>query len=82
MRDLMRWTDITSAIESSIIEEPPITIREGGIIKDGFNEDIDKLRYISSNAKQLLAGLEAEEKERTGIKNLKVKYNKGIRILS
>ena len=68
--------DITSAIESCIMEEPPITIREGGIIKDGFNEDVDKLRYISSNAKQLLAGLEAEEKERTGIKNLRIKYNK------
>ena len=58
------------------MDEPPFLVKEGGIIKDGFNEDIDKLRYISSNAKQLLAGLEAEEKERTGIKNLRIKYNK------
>ncbi len=69
-------TDITDAIERTIMEDPPITIREGGIIKDGCNKDIDSLRFASTNGKTLLAGLEEEERERTGIKNLKVKYNK------
>ncbi|SCX93082.1 DNA mismatch repair protein MutS [Lachnospiraceae bacterium XPB1003] len=68
--------DISGDIEKAIIEDPPVTIREGGIIKDGYDKDIDDLRYASTNGKNLLAGLENEERERTGIKNLKIKYNK------
>ena len=68
--------DIYSYIEASIIDDPPITIREGGIIKDGFLEDIDRLKKAKTDGKQWLADLEAREKEKTGIKNLKIKYNK------
>lgn len=69
-------SDLTDRIEKAIIEEPPISIREGGIIKDGYDEDIDNLRYAQKNGKTMLASLEGRERERTGIKNLKVKYNK------
>ncbi|MCR5250911.1 MAG: DNA mismatch repair protein MutS [Lachnospiraceae bacterium] len=68
--------DLANAIEETIIEEPPLTIREGGIIKDGFDPDIDKLRKAKTEGKTWLAQLEAEERERSGIKNLKVRYNK------
>ena len=60
----------------SIEEEPPITIREGGMIKAGYNEDIDNLRRAKTEGKNWLAELENAERERTGIKNLRVKYNK------
>ena len=68
--------DISSSIEAAIVEEPPLTIREGGIIREGFDPDIDKLRHAKTEGKSWLAGLEEEERERTGIKNLKVRYNK------
>ena len=68
--------DIFELIENSITEEPPIQIKEGGIIKDGFNEEIDKLRRAKTDGKTWLAELEASERERTGIKNLKIKFNK------
>lgn len=69
-------TDVHDLIESSIIDEPPIIIREGGIIKDGYNEEVDRLRSAKNDGKSWLAKLEAEEREKTGIKNLRVKYNK------
>ncbi len=68
--------DICSLIEASIEEEPPISIREGGIIKAGFHEDADKLRQAKTEGKTWLAELENIDKERTGIKNLRIKYNK------
>lgn len=68
--------DIYSLISSAIVEEPPITIREAGIIKEGFSKDADELRRAKTEGKEWLAQLEAREKEATGIKNLKVKYNK------
>lgn len=68
--------DICSLIAAAIEEEPPISIREGGIIKDGFDEDIDRLRGAKRDGKKWLAELENEDRERTGIKNLKIKYNK------
>ena len=69
-------TDICDLIEEAIIDEPPILIREGGIIKDGFDPDIDQLRKAKTEGKNWLAALEQEDRERTGIKNLKIKYNK------
>ncbi len=63
-------------IEASIEEEPPLSVREGGMIRDGYNEDIDRLRHAKTDGKGWLAKLLEEEKERTGIKNLKIKYNK------
>lgn len=68
--------DLFQLIKNSIAEEPPITIREGGIIKTGFDKDIDMLRTAKTDGKNWLAKLEEEDRERTGIKNLKVKYNK------
>lgn len=69
-------TDIYELLEHSIIEEPPISVRDGGIIKEGFHAEIDELRNAKTEGKTWLARLEAEEREKTGIKNLKIKYNK------
>ena len=68
--------DIYDLIEKSIQDEPPIMIREGGMIKEGYNEDVDKFRLSRTEGKTWLAELEAREKENTGIKNLRVRYNK------
>ena len=68
--------DIYHLIDDSITEEPPLLVREGGIIKDGFNELIDNLRRAKTEGKGWLAKLEEDDRQRTGIKNLKIKYNK------
>ena len=68
--------DLYSLIDASIVDEPPLNIREGGIIKDGYREEVDKFRHAKTEGKNWLADLEAREKEATGIKNLKVRYNK------
>lgn len=68
--------DIYDLIEKSIQDEPPIMIREGGMIKEGYNEDVDKFRLSRTEGKTWLVELEAREKEKTGIKNLRVRYNK------
>ena len=70
------FSELTELLELSINDEPPITIREGGIIKSGFDQDIDHLRDARDNGRQWLMDLEAEDRERTGIKNLRIKYNK------
>ena len=70
------FKDIYDLIEKSIQDEPPIMIREGGMIKEGYNEDVDKFRLSRTEGKTWLAELEAREKEKTGIKNLRVRYNK------
>ena len=75
-QDIDGFEDIYQLILNAIEEEPPITIREGGMIRDGFDEDIDMLRHAKRDGKQWLAQLEEEDRERTGIKNLKIKYNK------
>lgn len=68
--------DICQLIQSAIREEPPITMREGGIIRDGYNEEVDRLRSAKSDGKDWLAKLEEQEREKTGIKNLRIRYNK------
>ncbi len=73
MEDLKELHDL---IDAAIEEEPPLSIREGGIIKDGYNEEVDRLRHAKTDGKAWLADLLEEEKERTNIKNLKIKYNK------
>lgn len=60
----------------AIMDDPPIAMKEGGIIKDGYNEEVDKLRHAKSDGKEWLAQLELKEREKTGIKNLRIKYNK------
>ncbi|MBP5385699.1 MAG: DNA mismatch repair protein MutS, partial [Lachnospiraceae bacterium] len=69
-------TDLYALIDSAIDEDPPITIREGGIIKEGYNSTVDELRHAKTEGKTWLAKLESETKERTGIKNLRIKYNR------
>lgn len=68
--------DLNDLISRAIAEEPPVTVREGGIIRDGFHEEADRLRHAKTEGKTWLAELEARERDKTGIKNLKVKYNK------
>lgn len=68
--------DIFSLLNASIADEPPFSVREGGLIKDGYNEEVDTLRKAKNEGSGWLMELEAREKELTGIKNLKVKYNK------
>ncbi len=75
-KDIDGLEDIYQLILNSIEEDPPVTIREGGMIKDGFDETIDMLRSASRDGKQWLAELEEQDRERTGIKNLRIKYNK------
>ncbi|HJG82269.1 MAG TPA: DNA mismatch repair protein MutS [Lacrimispora saccharolytica] len=82
--DLLREVDsgmdtleeLTALIEHAIVDDPPISVRDGGIIKDGYSEEADHLRHAKTEGKDWLAALEAEEREKTGIKNLKIKFNK------
>ena len=69
-------SDLYRLIDDAIIEEPPITIKEGGIIKDGYMEQIDTFRKAKTEGKDWLLSLEEKDRERTGIKNLRIKYNK------
>ena len=75
-KNLDELKDIYELIEKAIIEDPPMTIKEGGIIKLGYDEQIDKLKTATTEGKNWIIKLEAEEKEKTGIKNLKVGFNK------
>lgn len=74
--DLDSLEDVFAVIEKAICEDPPLTVKEGGIIRDGYQEQVDAFRQSKTQGKGWLAQLEAEEKERTGIRNLKIKYNK------
>ena len=68
--------DIYELIEKSIVDDPPMTVKDGGIIKLGYNEEVDKLKTATTEGKNWIIKLEADEKEKTGIKNLKVGFNK------
>lgn len=70
------FEDVSSLIENALVDEPPITITEGEIIKDGFDEELDSMKRAIADGKAWIAGLENTERERTGIKALKVGYNK------
>ncbi|MBE5950208.1 MAG: DNA mismatch repair protein MutS [Lachnospiraceae bacterium] len=74
--DMDSLDDLAALIEAAIDEEPPLTIKEGGIIKPGYHEEVDRLRLAKTEGKNWLAALEQEEKERTGIKNLRIKFNR------
>ena len=81
LKDISRLPDLSmpkSLIDSSIKDEPATIIREGNIIKEGYNKELDELREITKDVKTYLAELEEREKERTGIKSLKIRYNKVI----
>ena len=68
--------EVYEIIDKAIVEEPPFTIKEGGLIKDGYSDELDSLKYSIKDAKEWISNLEATERERTGIKNLKVGYNR------
>jgi DNA mismatch repair protein MutS len=74
--ELKPQPEIVELIEQSMLEEPTTPLGEGGVIKPGFSEELDNLRSVSKNAKQFLANLERSEQEKTGIKNLKIGYNR------
>ena len=74
--DMDDLSDLYQLIDEAICEEPPIMVHDGGILKEGFHEEVDRLRHAKTDGKQWLAKLEADEKEKTDIKNLRVKYNK------
>ena len=73
---LIDLSHITKLIDDAIIDNPPLTIKEGNIIKDHFSEDLDELRYLRDHGKQWLIDFEQKEREKTGIKNLKLGYNR------
>ena len=68
--------DLCSLIGSAICDDPPLAMKEGGIIRDGYSEEVDRLRNAKTEGKDWLAKLEEEEREKTGIKNLRIRYNK------
>lgn len=68
--------ELYDLVGRAIQEEPPLAMKEGGIIKDGYNEEVDRLRKAKSEGKNWLADLETKEREKTGIKNLRIRYNK------
>ena len=68
--------EMTNRLEKAIVENPPLTIKEGGMIKDGYDSQLDDLKYASRDGKSYIANLEASEREKTGIKNLKIGFNK------
>ena len=76
MEELDPLEDLCTLITNAIREEPPIAMKEGNIIREGYNEEVDKLRRAKSDGKDWLAKLENDEREKTGIKNLRIKYNK------
>ncbi|GAB1259638.1 DNA mismatch repair protein MutS [Aurantivibrio plasticivorans] len=74
--DISTFPELVTTLEKAIVENPPVVIRDGGVIADGFDSELDELRNISTNAGQYLVDLELREKERTGISTLKVGYNR------
>ncbi|MGN1480842.1 DNA mismatch repair protein MutS [Porcipelethomonas sp.] len=68
--------DISNLVENAIIDEPPVSVKDGGVIKDGFNEELDSLRHIMTSGKDIIAEIEQREREQTGIKGLKIGFNR------
>ena len=73
---ISEYPELSDLLERAIIDNPPVVIRDGGVIRDGFDEELDELRNISENAGQFLLDVETRERERTGISTLKVGYNR------
>ncbi|MCQ2464172.1 MAG: DNA mismatch repair protein MutS [Oscillospiraceae bacterium] len=75
-KDIFVLDEISNLIENSIVDDPPVTVRDGGVIRDGFNEKLDELRSVISGGNDIITKIEEREKERTGIKGLKTGYNR------
>lgn len=73
---ISEYPELSDLLERAIIDNPPVVIRDGGVIREGFDEELDELRNISENAGQFLLDVETRERERTGISTLKVGYNR------
>ena len=69
-------TELREKLEAAIVDEPPFLVREGGMIREGFNEEVDYLNHVLNDSKSLIADIEAREREKTGIRQLRVRYNK------
>lgn len=74
--DMDALEDLCELITAAIVDDPPLAMKEGGIIRDGYNKDVDNYRNAKTEGKNWLADLETEEREKTGIRNLRIKYNK------
>lgn len=68
--------EIVTLVENAIMDEPPVSVKDGGVIREGFNKELDDLRHIMNNGKSIIDEIEQREKENTGIKNLKIGYNR------
>ncbi len=75
-KNIHTLSEISGLIENALVDEPPVSAKDGSVIRDGFNEELDRLRSIIKNGKDIISGIEEKEKERTGIKNLKISYNR------
>lgn len=74
--DISGLEEIVKLVERAIMDEPPVIVKDGGVIKDGFNQELDNLRHIMNHGQEIIAEIEQREREITGIKNLKIGYNK------
>ena len=77
LEELDPLEDLAGLIDQSIVDDPPVNVREGGIIKEGYSQEADRLRHAKTEGKSWLMELEEKEREKTGIKNLRIRYNKG-----
>lgn len=74
--DISTLEEISNLVDNAIVDEPPVSVKDGGVIRDGFNDELDSLRHIINGGNDILREIEEREKERTGIKNLKIGYNR------
>lgn len=75
-KDISGLDEIVKLVEKSVMDEPPVAVKEGGIIRDGFNQELDNLRHIMNHGQEIIAEIEQREREITGIKNLKIGFNR------
>lgn len=75
-REISDLSEIVRLVENAVMDEPPVSVKDGGVIKDGFNKELDDLRHIMTHGKEIIDGIEQREKEATGIKNLKIGFNR------
>lgn len=74
--EISELEDIVALVENAIMEEPPVSVKDGGVIKDGFNEELDKLRHVMTHGQEIIESIAQRERDETGIKNLKIGFNR------
>ena len=75
-KQLDELSGLCQRIDNALVDEPPFSVRDGGIIREGYSKEVDQLRNVMTNSKDLLVDIENRTKEECGIKNIRVKYNK------